>query len=214
MTMVQETPHVEKIRYLRLNQVFDRALKQSLVKFQDWDIFSSSFPTYSKTKDGTTHLVNAQKQVSDFFTGLSHKEFEALLADRQVKEKLDELDELIGEANVRLEHKKNSQNNDDAEDLMDVPISELSPQDLLDCSLYTERQNAIDLLDERLTKIKNANHDLMDEIMLLENEIKDDLQETNDIYSNFFGERILESPDKDLQEALHDMLVQQSEYQE
>lgn len=212
--MVNETPHVEKIRYLRLNQVFDRALKQSLVKFQDWDKFSSSFPTYSKTKDGTTHLVNSQKQVCDFFTGLSHKEFENLLSDRQVKEKLDELDELIAEASVRLEHKMNTKNDGETEDIMDIPISELPPQELLDCSLYTERQNAIEQLDERLTKIKNANQGLMDEITQLEGEIKDDFQEISDDYSQFFGQRILDAPDKDLQEALHDMLVQKSEYQE
>lgn len=212
--MVYEMPHVEKIRFLRLNQVFDRALKQSLVKFQDWDKFSSSFPTYSKTKDGTTHLVNSQKQVCEFFAGLSHKEFENLLSDRQVKEKLDELDELIAEANARLEQKLSSNNNDEAENIMDVPISELPPQELLDCSLYTERQNAIDQLDARLNKIKSANQGLVDEIMQLEDEIKDDFQEINDEYYQFFGQRILDPPDKDLQEALHDMLVQQSEYQD
>lgn len=209
--MVQEAVKVQKIRFLRLNQVFDRALKQSLVKFQDWEKFSSCFPTYSKTKDGITHLMNCQKQVVEFWTGLSHKEFEELLADRHVKEKLDELDELLSEANIRLEHKINNNDNDEKEEdnnLMDIPISELAPKDLLDCNLYTERQDAIEKLDKRLKKINNINKELLQEITQLETDIEKDIQGINDAYSQFFGQRILDAPDKELTESLHDMLTQ------
>lgn len=214
--MVQDTTNVQKIRFLRLNQVFDRALKQSLVKFKDWEKFSSCFPTYSKTKDGITHLMNCQKQVVEFWTGLSHKEFDELLAERHVKEKLDELDELLSEANVRLEDKLNKESNGEEGEnngIMDVPISELSPNELLDCTLYTERQNAITKLDERLAKIKNINEELLHEITQLETDIKGDLQEITDTYSQFFGQKILDAPDKELMESMHDMLVEQREYQ-
>lgn len=213
--MVQETTNVQKIRFLRLNQVFDRALKQSLVKFQDWEKFSSCFPTYSKTKDGITHLMNCQKQVIQFWTGLNHKEFEELLADRQVKEKLDELDELLSEANTRLEHKINNENSDEKEkdsDIMDRPISELTPNELLDCNLYTERQGAIEKLDKRLKKVRNINEGLLQEIMQLETDVKKDIKEIDDTCSQFFGQKILNAPDKELAEGLHDMLVQEREY--
>lgn len=210
--MVETTSNVEKIRFLRLNQVFDRALEQSLVRFQDWDKFSSSFPTYSKTKDGVTHLANCQKQVTEFFTGLSHKEFDALLADRHVEEKLDELDELIAEANVRLEHKLNQREEDGMDELLDVPISELTPDELLDCSIHTQRQDTINKLDERLDKLQTMNEDLLNEIKELEKGINDDIKEIKNTYSHFFGDIVLEAPDKEVEESLHDMLVQKSEY--
>lgn len=212
--MVQEPSEVEKIRFLRLNQVFDRALKQSLVKFQDWDKFSSSFPTYSTTKDGVTHLVNCQKQVTEFWNEFSRREFEDVLGERDVKAKLDELDELVAEANLRLDEKlsRKSHNQNDDDTLMDVPISELTPSELLECNLYPERQTAIGKLDDRLNKIKDMNQALIDEINGIGEEITDDFKEINDKYTKFLGEAILNAPDKELQEGLHDMLVQQSEY--
>ncbi|CAI4588066.1 CIC_collapsed_G0031800.mRNA.1.CDS.1 [Saccharomyces cerevisiae] len=40
------------IRYIRLKQVFNRALDQSISKLQSWDKVSSCFPQYVNSKAG------------------------------------------------------------------------------------------------------------------------------------------------------------------
>ncbi|GAX70497.1 MIND complex subunit [Saccharomyces cerevisiae] len=89
------------IRYIRLKQVFNRALDQSISKLQSWDKVSSCFPQYVNSKQGAINVANCQRQLTEFWTELCQREFKEIMEERNVEQKLNELDELILEAKER-----------------------------------------------------------------------------------------------------------------
>ncbi|AQZ18757.1 NNF1 (YJR112W) [Zygosaccharomyces parabailii] len=199
----------EKIRYLRLKQVFDKALNQSISTLKNWEKVSACFPEYASNRENATNLSNCQSQVIEFWTEICKREFEDILKERNVKEKLDELDELISEARERLRNLPRDDHGNGG-----VPsIDELSSAQLIDCNLYTQRINAAKELDKRLDKLNKINQHLEDKLEQLDCSIESEKKELSCLYDRFIGKSVDTMPDETLAQGLNDMLQELSESQ-
>lgn len=198
----------EKIRYLRLKQVFNKALNQSISSLNNWEKISACFPEYASTKETATNLRNCQSQVIEFWTEICKREFEEILKERNVKDKLDELDELISEARERL---RNLPRDEHGHHGKSTPIDELSSAKLLECNLFTQRLEAIKKLDERLNKLNRINQNLENELEKLRSSIKSEQDEIAWLYDRYVGKSVHNTPDETLMQGLNDMLSELSE---
>lgn len=194
----------QKIRYLRLKQVFDKALAQSISKLESWEKVSSCFPRYANTREGSANLVTCQQQVVEFWTELCRREFDEILVERNVKEKLDELDELVSEARERL--RELNQQGGNRKD--NTPIGELSSERLIECHLYRERVEASQRLDERLTGLKQLNENLQQELNGLVSQLDNEQVELTKLHERYLGTAIEQPLDETLLQGLNDMLLE------
>ncbi|EDO18812.1 hypothetical protein Kpol_1028p88 [Vanderwaltozyma polyspora DSM 70294] len=197
----------QKIRYVRFCQVFNKAISQTLLKLQNWDKIKSCFPEYSETREGAQNLVTCQEQVSQFWVELCKREFNEIVEERQVKIKLDDLDDLIIEAKKRLD------NGQDETALSDnsIPIDQLTCGQLIECNLHGQRLKAIEELDEKLNHINEVNEQLGNQIKELEDEIELERQELRNVYKTHLGDHIQSPPDEVLLQGLNDMLLELQE---
>lgn len=192
----------ERIRYTRLRQVFDKALNQSISTLKNWEKISACFPEYASVEENVTNLSNCQSQVIEFWAEICKREFEEILTERNVKEKLDELDQLIAEARERLRNiPRDEQHNNKY-----TSIDDLSSAKLIECTFYTQRLHAIKELDVRLDKLKSVNQSLENELSDLESSIKVEQDELIWLYDRFIGKSIDKPPDETLVQGLSDML--------
>lgn len=194
----------QKIRYLRLNQVFNKALTQSISKLESWEKVSSCFPDYADTREGASNLINCQRQVIEFWTELCKREFEEILVERDVKEKLDQLDELISEAKRRLRDSAS----DGPKERDGTPIDELSSEELVKCNLYEERIRANNQLDQRIATMKKLNDGLEQELNELETSLSKEQLELTKLYEKWVGSAIEQPLDETLAQGLDDMLLE------
>lgn len=190
----------QRIRYARLNQVFDKALTQSLTKLESWEKLRACFPEYSATSEGASNLVNCQKQVVEFWTELCRREFEEILIERDVKVKLDDLDDLISGAKERLRNMTPSEMEASA-------IEDLSSEQLVDCNLYGKRTQALEDLDRRLGTLNSMNKSLQEELKTLENNLDQGRTEIKEMCDTWIGKNVSSPPDETLVQGLADMLL-------
>ncbi|QLQ79019.1 hypothetical protein HG537_0B03660 [Torulaspora globosa] len=191
-----------KIRYLRLNQVFNKALGQSIAKLESWEKVSSCFPKYASTQEGVSNLVNCQKQVKEFWLELCKREFEEILVERNVKEKLDELDDLISEAKQRLRSSKKQ----GTEGQPGRNLDDLSSEELIQCNLYNERLKASEKLNERLNVLNEMNQGLQQELNGLVETLNTEQAELSKLYDKYLGNAIEQPLDETLVQGLDDMV--------
>ncbi|CCD27465.1 MIND complex subunit NNF1 NDAI_0K02740 [Naumovozyma dairenensis CBS 421] len=205
----------QKIRYIRLNQVFNKALNQSLTKLERWDKLSSCFPEYSQTEEGVSNLINCQRQVIEFWRGLCKREFDDILKERNVKVKLDELDDLILEARESLQKQmhdnqdeRHTKNNDD-DNNHKILLEDLKPEELISLNLYSQRNKTISELNKRLSKLNDINKQLEDELEALLNELQSECDEVKQLSEDNLGGKIInDKPDEILMQGLNDMLLE------
>lgn len=193
-----------KIRYLRLNQVFNKALTQSIAKLESWDKVSSCFPEYANTREGASNLVNCQRQVREFWMQLCKREFEEILVERNVKQKLDELDDLITEAKQSLRSAKNQ----GSEKEPSRSIDELSSEELIQCNLFNERQRAGEQLETRLSTLNDMNKGLKEELDGLVETLNIEQAELSNLYDRYLGSAVEQPLDETLVQGLGDMLTE------
>lgn len=198
----------EKIRNVRLNQVFNKALTQSISKLQNWDKLNSCFPKYANTREGSTNLKNCQTQVTEFWTEICKREFEEILRERNVKVKLDELDELIWEARERLQSLPIGDKENHSKS---TSIDELSAAKLIECNLYSQRLQTIKQLDQRLNKLNQNNRVLDQELKEIEFSIESDVKDLNQLYDRYLGQTVNNPPDETLVQGLNNMLFELKE---
>lgn len=209
----KDSSNDSRIRYLRLNQVFNKALSQSIAKFQNYDKLSSCFPDYSSTHLGKIHLMNCEKQVTEFWRELCHREFQEIMKERHVKEKLDDLDDLINQARKRLEEKHAMAHEDDPEEESNnqLSVTDLSIEQIIQCNLHVQRKETLDELEKRIEIINDSNNVLEKEMRELEVDLENEYEGLNDIYNQYFGQLQNQSLDKTLTQGLNDMLLETRE---
>ncbi|CAI4044148.1 hypothetical protein N7582_003256 [Saccharomyces uvarum] len=193
------------IRYIRLKQVFNRALDQSISKLQSWDKVSSCFPQYVNTKQGAINVANCQRQLTEFWTELCQREFKEIIEERDVEQKLNELDELISEAKDRY---TGSAHNDENER---PAIDELSSRELVECHVYSQRIHAVQEIDERLAKVNEMNDQLARELDDLEVQVEAEKREINEMYDEYLGSHTDQPVDGLLVQSLSDMVLELKE---
>ena len=213
----------ERVRYQRLNQVFDRALAQTVHKLESKERVVSCFPRYSSTLEGSSHLENCQAQLIEFMVRYCEREFQAILEERNVKVKLDELDDLISLAQSRLEERKRQALvtakrkegnarpiNSDLEQGLSA-VDQLSSKKLLAAHLYTLRKDTVAKIDNRLQKVNALNNKIKDEITELEEEIEKSKSNINSLLDDTMGSTALRDQDETLVQGLHDMVLELKE---
>ncbi|QLG71445.1 hypothetical protein HG535_0B04870 [Zygotorulaspora mrakii] len=192
----------QHIRFLRLNQVFNKALSQSVAKLENWEKLCSCFPEYCATKEGAANLSNCQRQVIEFWTELCKREFEDILVERDVKAKLDDLDDLVFEANERL---RTTSTGDEPHC---TPLDKLSSEQLVACTVYGERRAAVEELQERLNTINSLNKGLQEELQELEQNLNAGRKDIEVLCDKYLGKTIESPLDETLVQGLSDMLLE------
>ncbi|SCU78414.1 LAFA_0A06480g1_1 [Lachancea sp. 'fantastica'] len=201
----QRMPEGVRIRYTRLNQVCRKALQQSVTKVQSWDKLASCFPTYTATDAGARNLSTCQKQVVEFWMELSKREFDEIFRERDIENKLNDLDDLISSAKTVQEglHEKH----------LDLPcIDELTPQQLMDGNIHDSRTKFLEQLDSRVAKVSSLNDHLEQDLLDIKASLEEEHKELEDILSRNMGHDLKKSEDM-LQEGLRDMLIELREHQ-
>lgn len=212
-TAVAASPEVPKIRYQRLRQVFNKALSQSIAKFQDYEKLSSCFPEYAATHEGKVHLQNCEKQVTEFWTELCHREFDEIMKERHVKEKLDELDVLIQEARARQKQAEKigaspSRSTSEKEELS---IANLSVDQIIQANLHTQRQETLRQINERIKIVDQSNAELEEKLRTMEADLEKEYVDLNETYTQYTGQMQKQPLDKMLVQSLQDMLLESRE---
>lgn len=187
-----------KIRYTRLNQVCTKALQQSINRVDKWEKLSSCFPDYASTEEGAANLKNCQKQVVNFWKELCKREFGEIFKERDIEVKLNDLDQLIHEAKVKVK----------AGELISdgPPIDKVTPERLITGNIHDLRQRALKELNIRLETIDQMNTRLREEIEELNKQIDDDLTDLQKIYDKSLVPEAVEIDDT-LAQGLKDMLL-------
>ncbi|EJS43084.1 nnf1p [Saccharomyces arboricola H-6] len=194
-----------RIRYIRLKQVFNRALDQSISKLQSWDKVSSCFPQYVNSKQGAMNVANCQRQLTEFWTELCQREFKEIMEERNVEQKLNELDELIVEAKERYTGRDQEDGN------KEPAIEELSSKELVECHIYSQRIHAIQEIDERLAKVNEINDQLAHELEDLEAQVDAERKEINEMYDKYLGTHTDQPVNGLLVQSLNDMVLELKE---
>lgn len=155
------------VRYERLNQVVKKAVEQTIKRSLMASQLEACFPTISTMPGGSEALETARKQIQKYFHSTCHKQFEHIFAERDMQTKLDDLDEVI-------------QNAQHARDSGATPwhIDAMSPADILEASVAPARadtQQKLALIYEQLAEDNNQLfqelQDLAAQALLLLNDV-------------------------------------------
>lgn len=85
-------------RAARLQEAYAKVLKRTLAQLR-WDNFAGCYPTVARRSEGVLRQV--QTQMVDKLGDKCEREFDNIMASRQVVPKLNELEGLIGDASRR-----------------------------------------------------------------------------------------------------------------
>ncbi|KAM0284998.1 hypothetical protein ACHAQH_001687 [Verticillium albo-atrum] len=98
----KHTPVAPGYRAARFIKMYDEALRRTLARVK-YDNFAACFPTVAAHAPNA--LRNVQKQMVDYLEDRCNKDFEAILEERDLVRKLNELEALVAEADrQRGEH--------------------------------------------------------------------------------------------------------------
>ncbi|CEP63455.1 MIND complex subunit NNF1 LALA0_S08e02872g [Lachancea lanzarotensis] len=193
-----------RIRYTRLNQVCRKALQQSVTKVQSWDKLASCFPTYTATDTGARNLSTCQQQVVEFWMELSKREFDEIFRERDIENKLNDLDDLISRAKTVQEGLK--------EQNTDLPcIDELTPEQLTTGNIHNSRAKLLDQLENRVARVSTLNNNIELDLQNIKAGLEEEYKELGEILDRNLGSD-LEMSDDMLHEGLRDMLSELREH--
>jgi kinetochore protein NNF1 len=154
---------IEKVRFDRLNLVCKKALEQLIKKGISMEKLRQCYPTISSTVNGNKSLTIARSQIVKYWHKTSLAEFDMIFSEKNIQEKLDELDEIIQLAQKRKQERS----------IEPVILDDLSPDDILVSSLLSQSQ-----LLERLQMIYDQ---LCLDNQVLANELQELVKESNEI---------------------------------
>ncbi|OHE95670.1 hypothetical protein CORC01_09102 [Colletotrichum orchidophilum] len=146
----KHTPATPGPRAGRFIQLYDGALSSTLRKVS-YDNFASCFPTVAAHAPNT--LRNVQKQMVDYLEERCNKDFQSILADRDVIRKLNELENLVSDADRRRQ-----EGGDTVEE--PVPPHVLPPDEILTAHLAPRLAPQQSTLNARLQNTQASNESL------------------------------------------------------
>ncbi|KAK1466752.1 hypothetical protein CMEL01_10745 [Colletotrichum melonis] len=146
----KHTPATPGPRAGRFIQLYDGALASTLRKV-NYDNFASCFPTVAAHAPNT--LRNVQKQMVDYLEERCNKDFQSILADRDVIRKLNELENLVSDADRRRQ-----EGGSDVEE--PIPPHVLPPDEILTAHLAPRLAPQQSTLNARLQNTQASNESL------------------------------------------------------
>ncbi|ODV95627.1 hypothetical protein PACTADRAFT_50325 [Pachysolen tannophilus NRRL Y-2460] len=158
-----ELPPFQKIRFSKFEEVVLKALDESL-KTLSLEKLKTCYPNIAKTTNGIKYLEAAQVQIQEYWSKNSIEEFQAIYKERNLKFKLDELDELIYEAQKRKLLNKQD---------LKIFYDKLSPNEIINSQIIDLKNLKIKDYQLQLQALKNENN-------LKFKELEKIIQESND----------------------------------
>ncbi|KAH8889313.1 Nnf1-domain-containing protein [Thozetella sp. PMI_491] len=152
-------------RAARFQEVFATSLKQTLEKI-NWVNFSACYPTIATHAPGTLQAV--QQQMVRLLGEKSSREFDAVLQNRNVVAKVNELESLISDAARR----RDESGGDAQRTPAPVPLHLLPADDILAAHLAPHLASQQSQLHARLQTMQAHNAELFDEIQAQRREIE------------------------------------------
>lgn len=149
-----EDNRTQKIRYERLKLVCQKALEQSIKKSLSMEQIKKCYPTISLSKEGERSLEIARSQIVKFWHTNSMKEFDLIFKERDIENKLNELDEIVQKAQER------KTKGDEAP----IEADKLSPTELIEGTIYHDKKKTLDTLEMIYKQLRSENEDLYKEL--------------------------------------------------
>lgn len=199
MSISQNGNNVDHVRFQRLVQVCNKALEESIKQLESWEKIQDCFPEYCQTREGSENLSVCQQQVSKLWANLSRVEFDAIFHERNIEEKLNQLDELIDKAKRRNISSTGTNNL--------RRMDELMPSELIDGNLQSAKLSTLEKLEERLVSIKNMNSTLESELKDLNDKVFEELDKLQQIYDDTLKDEV-SVPDDVIKQAVFDMIIE------
>lgn len=134
------------------------------------DKFISCFPTLAESPEGMEALRNARQQVVSYWTKAAESEFENIFKERDLENKLDQLDEIVVAA--RLDRQRGLEQT--------LEVDKLGPGDIVEGTVVTKKREAIANLEIMRLQLVQDSDGLYQELALLVQEgeeIKGDLED-------------------------------------
>ncbi|KAK2592895.1 hypothetical protein QQS21_009390 [Conoideocrella luteorostrata] len=150
-------------RATRLQEIYSESLTRTLNKLS-YENIAPCYPTISRRAEPVLRQV--QSQMVQKLREKSEKEFQGILEARGVVDKLNALEGVIGQAQLRMEkeEEKNKQKGDKNEEVVSAPPHLLPPQDILKAHLAPHLASQQSLLNARLQTTQAQNALLADHI--------------------------------------------------
>lgn len=158
----------DKVRFDKLQKVLQKAVDYTVEKLFRPEQLEKCLPNISQMKGGEKALQTARKQILDYFQRTLVDQFRHIFEQNDIERKLDELDEIIQDAQARR-------------DLgVEEPlfVDKLSPQQLIDARVSQTKAETVDKLQLIYEQLLLDNKQLHEEIVGLVKEgteVKDDL---------------------------------------
>lgn len=165
-----EESESDSIRYQRLKQISTRSLEES-VKHLTTDRLESCYPTIAASAKGHEALRQARSQIANYWLTTAEKEFEAVFEERDIHQKMIELDELLYAAKARMEKGEEDERNKGNEN-EPVFMDKLAPSQVVDAHLSKYQQQEVESLEGELEKVKNENKELLEKLKQDDEKIK------------------------------------------
>ncbi|ODV92851.1 hypothetical protein CANCADRAFT_12601, partial [Tortispora caseinolytica NRRL Y-17796] len=155
----------EGIRAHRFRETFLISLDKAASSVDVEDL-KKCYPSVAALEGSDSLFADILSQVTDFWRTRSLKEFDLILKEKNVTEKLNELDEII-ESGKQLAESGAPE---------DIQIENLTPAQILNAHSRNVKQNIIDRLNSLSLQIEQVNNKLDDQIDLICRSTAEDLK--------------------------------------
>lgn len=161
------------IRFDTLHSALSYALQKTLSKLT-LKTFVSCYPAIDRSS-----LEYVRQQIIKSWQTRAELEFQKIFAERNLKEKLDSLDDVISSGEQRKNLFINEVKHNDYNPK--INIRSLSPSELAKTYIITEKEKSLEILKSELENIKNTNEELLLKMQELRNEINNDIDDYKSI---------------------------------
>ena len=161
---------VEKdhVRFEALHSALSYALQKTLSKLT-LKTFVSCYPQIDHVS-----LDYVRKQIVKSWKNRAELEFQKIFIERDLKNKLDELDDIVdqGERQKEIDIKNGGK-------VSRIDVSKLTSTELSKAFLITSKKEELKTLEEELIELRNSNNKLMEQINSIKKEVNEDLSDFN-----------------------------------
>lgn len=144
----------QHIRFHRLEQVCSKALTESQKVLTD-DNLHACYPTLASSQDGRALIQTIKQQLTESWQANTQNEFTSIFSEREIEEKLNELDELIAIAQDRKDSEGQASQ---------IPIDQLTPINIVSSHLIPLKETNLEALHSQLDTLKSNNIRLLNEL--------------------------------------------------
>ncbi|CCH61196.1 hypothetical protein TBLA_0E01370 [Henningerozyma blattae CBS 6284] len=179
------------IRYRRLEETYNMAVSRCRGDMERSVV--GCFGKYGESAEGQRQLDHGVGQAVEYWNDRCFEQFAQLMEERGIRNKLDELDELLEKAKSREGESSG--------------FCESGITDRVESRMYEEKQNVLRQLEERAAGLRVKRDTMGYELAQLQKEVQDGIRVVEGIANEFSGEEVDVSGDMDsLLQELNDLI--------